>query len=279
VDVPVHIPDSGGNLIFYQPSIEDIAKIVIVDHLGYSMDDVFLVGVTQWEGTDPAAFYWDMYTTVQFFADSCLHTVRYDHALGLIRDHKVDDQSKTLAKFNAAFGDQTSYYNWALVDLYKDITELNLQTLFANAKTDGWAMADVEWHDEWYNGLSETDKHLDHNFVPRELMDQVLQEYFGIRLEDLPEESYAGLTYIDLIGWYSVVASDYSAVEQFRAVGLEERENGEIWLYYTCDGSNDLRVVSLRLSRNSNVPWQIMFNAEYIPYLMYSTTTAESIPN
>ena len=249
-------------------TVDNVAEHTIVNLFGFSMDESHVLGFE----VSPEHY------VVEFLAAGCHYKVFVDAVSGERIDHEAEDQGDTLERFNVAFGDQTSYYNWALVDLYKDITELNLQTLFANAKADGWDIPAVEWYDAWYEGLSETDKHLDHNFVPRELMDQILQVYFGIRLDDLPEESYAGLTYIDLIGWYSVVASDYSAVVQFRAVGLEERENGEIWLYYTCNGSNDLQVVSLRASRNSNVPWQIVFNAEYIPYLMYSTT-AESIPN
>lgn len=170
-----------------------------------------------------------------------------------------------LEKFNQIFGDQTSYYNWALVDPYTDITGLRLQTLFANAKSDGWLMPAVVWYPHWEESLPEWEKNLDHNFVPKGLMEEVLQAYYGVSLSDLPKECYSGMRYISIIGWYSCVASDYPVVEGFQAGGIEELENGDIALYYSRSDSNVMWVVTLRPSRNSNVPWLIVSNTPLPP--------------
>jgi len=97
------------------------------------------------------------------------------------------------------------------------------------------------------------------------LMNQVLEIYFGVQLTDLPTECFAGMRYIDTIGWYSCVASDYPVVEGFQAGGIEELENGDIALYYSRSDSNVMWVVTLRLSRNSNAPWQIVSNTPLPP--------------
>ncbi len=241
----------------------NVAEHVIVNLFGFTMEESHLLGVEVLNGR----------YVVSFFAAGCRYDVTVDAASGERIDHTAEDQYDALEEFNRIFGDQTSYYNWALVDLYQGATQLNLQSLFANAKTDGYEMPDVEWYDEWLNSIPEGWQNLDHNFVPKELMEQVMETYFGVRLEELPTECFAGLTYIDMTGWYSCVASDYPVTEKFRAVGMEERENGEIRLYYTCDGCNDLQVVTLTLSRNSAAPYQIRSNQQYVPYMMYTAVS------
>ena len=190
---------------------------------------------------------------------------------GIIQ-HTAEDQYDALEEFNRIFGDQTSYYNWALTDLYQDATELDLHALFVGANTSGYSMPDVDWYDNWYESLSEHDQNLDHKFIPKALMEDVLATYFGVKLSSLSESCFAGLKEIPLVpSWYSCI--DYvTYTDEFQAVGFEERENGNLALYYTSEYGG-LRVVTLTLSRNSTAPYQIRSNQQYVPYMMYTAVS------
>ena len=241
-------------------TVENVAEHVIVNLFGFTMEESHVLGIEVLN---------DRYV-VSFFAAGCRYDVTVDAASGERIDHTAEDQYDALEEFNRIFGDQTSYYNWALTDLYQDATELDLHALFVGANISGYGMPDVDWYDNWYESLSEHDQNLDHKFIPKALMEDVLATYFGVKLSSLSESCFAGLKEIPLVpSWYSCI--DYvTYTDEFQAVGYEELENGNLALYYTSEYGG-LRVVTLRLSRNNQVPWQILSNKKHIHDVVYET--------
>lgn len=217
------------------------AKALVMDYLGCTQEEADIIYTNYGKNTAG-----DYNYTFRLFANGRLEDVGIRAYSGEILWHDTEDQSEAIARFNTLFGDIGSYYNWALNSFYSDPAEMNLNKLFKNADSSDYLMPAVEWYGEWYNSLPEFERELDHNLIAGALMEDVLEEYFGISLADMDENSFSGLTEIRLIGWYSCVANDFEVTEDFAAHGYETLENGDIMLFYTSANSKSLCAVTLR---------------------------------
>ena len=101
------------------------------------------------------------------------------------------------------------------------------------------------WRDEstWVNAHK----------MPRQYISDVLDEYFGVALEDLdiPEE----WTYYEETNSYYVIRSDGYGVAGFTVTDVQTDENGLIYVYWTVDYSRDTRSEEIKFM---NEPQMVM---------------------
>lgn len=154
------------------------------------------------------------------------------------------DSSAALAEFNDLFGNLGGWYNRTLTSLYTSPEQLDLQLFFYRGfDTESQTPTDEEWAE--LEGLEGFDINYDLIRLPGDKMNEVLEAYFGVTLEDMSAESFEGLTYLESTGCYYFMTTDFVGAEDFAATGMEVLENGTIRLYYTLGGV-DAYVVTLK---------------------------------
>ena len=155
-----------------------------------------------------------------------------------------------LAKFNALFGELGSWYNKALCCEYATPAQLELWTFFlsafneeSNQVTDSERaqLKDLIGNPDVYDHID----NLDITRLPADRMNQVLQDYFGITLDDIDDAGFAGQLYLESTDCYYIIGGGAAVVKEFNAVSVEYMDDGSIRVYYTANWTNTVYVVTL----------------------------------
>lgn len=168
-----------------------------------------------------------------------------------------------VAKFQELLKDNNNYYYFrAMGVIFEDPEEINLEYLFYNGllakdRQDRNEYTDSEvaflkdyaknstWRDEsaWVNAHK----------MPRQYLNDVLVDYFGVTLEDLdiPEE----WTYYEETDSYYVIRSDGYGVTGFTVTDVQTDENGLIYVYWTANYIRDTRTEEIKFI---NEPQMVM---------------------
>ena len=183
----------------------------------------------------------------------CNQEVLLDQA----KDQVLIDEFQNLLKDNNNY-----YYFRAMGVIFEDPEEINLEYLLYNGllakdRQDQSEYTDSEvaflkdyaknstWRDEsaWVNAHK----------MPRQYLNDVLVEYFGVALEDLdiPEK----WTYFEETDSYYVIRSDAYGVAGFTVTDVQTDENGLIYVYWTVDKIMDTRSEEIKFI---NEPQMVM---------------------
>ncbi len=138
-----------------------------------------------------------------------------------------------LDAFTALFGNCESWYNRCAGQEYESPNELNLRFFFGSGFEDeSQKPTDQEWVELGYQS-SRFEINLPLIRLPVDKMDAVLTEYFGITLEDLSEESFDGLVYLESTNCYYFETGGVDGLgERFQAIDVETQSDGTILLTY-----------------------------------------------
>ncbi len=167
-------------------------------------------------------------------------------------------EQEELAKFTALFGDVKSWYNKAVAHRYNTPQELDLYAFFNGGFDDDTG----EYTDSEMAGLLALgfNENLDFFRLPPDKMEQVLQQYYGITLEDLSDGSFAKLTYLESTGNYYYNGGGAYVVINFKAIDMETKDDGTIALFYTGESIYPSDVVyEVGLKPNGD-GYQILYN-------------------
>jgi hypothetical protein len=154
------------------------------------------------------------------------------------------------ADFNALFGELGSWYNKALCCEYATPAQLELWTFFlsafneeSNQVTDSERaqLKDLIGNPDVYDSID----NLDITRLPADRMNQVLQDYFGITLDDIDDAGFAGQLYLESTDCYYIIGGGAAVVKEFNAVSVEYMDDGSIRVYYTANWTNTVYVVTL----------------------------------
>lgn len=155
-----------------------------------------------------------------------------------------------LADFNSLFGELGSWYNKALCCEYATPAQLELWTFFlsafneeSNQVTDSERaqLKDLIGNPDVYDSID----NLDITRLPADRMNQVLQDYFGITLDDIDDAGFAGQLYLESTDCYYIIGGGAAVVKEFNAVSVEYMDDGSIRVYYTANWTNTVYVVTL----------------------------------
>ncbi len=154
-----------------------------------------------------------------------------------------------LAKFNALFGNLDSWYNKALTSEYTTPAQLDLMLFFlAEFREESNQVTDSERAQlkDLY-GYSDYIDMLDITCLPVDKMNQVLQDYFGITLDEVDAAGFEELDYLESTNCYYIIGGGASGVMDFNALAVETLEDGSIRVTYKqFTGSDDeIYVVTL----------------------------------
>ena len=150
----------------------------------------------------------------------------------------ADPNRKELKKFNELFGAASSWYNRALTCEYTSPTQISLEYLFyAGFPGESRDPTNAEWVQlKGYPGFN---KNYDLMRLPVDKMNAVLQELFGITLEDMEDVAFADVVYLESTNCYYHMVTDFRCVENFNAIAVEYLDDGTIRVKYTQDEQLD----------------------------------------
>ena len=161
--------------------------------------------------------------------------------------------AEVLAEFNALFGELGSWYNKALYCEYATPAQLVLFEFFLSAfneesnqvsASERAQLKDLIGNPDVYDHID----NLDITRLPTDRMNQVLQDYFGITLDDIDDAGFAGQLYLESTDCYYIIGGGAAGVMEFNALAVEYLEDGTIRLTYTQDcwrGEATMYVVTL----------------------------------
>ena len=140
---------------------------------------------------------------------------------------------QTVAELTAKFSEPGSWYNMALTCVYASSKDLNLRMFFSfgGFKDESREPTDQEW--EHLKDIPSFDINYDFYRLPVSKINAVLTEHFGITVEDLSEESFLGLQYLEDTDCYYYMDTGVHYILDFAVTKTTVLEDGTICLYYT----------------------------------------------
>lgn len=142
--------------------------------------------------------------------------------------------------------------------MYTDPSQINLRLLFYRGFSDE-SQTPTDAEREELQGKVTLE--LDLRRLPVEKMNQVLSRYLGITVDEMDVSSFAGLVYLESTNCYYFSVGDVEYVDNFKAIRVENMEDGTVRLYYTATshalGINGAGVAVLKLVDGQ---WQILSN-------------------
>ena len=139
-----------------------------------------------------------------------------------------------LQAFTDMLGDSRSWYNRALACEYAKPEELELYWFFyCGFPDESQKPTAEEW--EQLKDKQGFDENCDLIRLPEYKMDQVLQDYFGISLEDIPAEGFSRMTYLESTDCWYFMITGYYGVERPQVLAVETLENGTVHVRYEAD--------------------------------------------
>ena len=147
---------------------------------------------------------------------------------------------KELATCNTLFGTHRNWYNKTLACEYATPAQLDLTALFRgtfrteiNQVTDSERaqLKDLIGNPDVYDDIDS----LDITRLPVERMNWILQQYFGITLDDVDDAGFEGLHYLESTDCYYIIGGDENIVMEFNALAIEYLGDGTVRVTYTQD--------------------------------------------
>ena len=138
----------------------------------------------------------------------------------------------TLADLTARFSEWGSPYNMALCSDYDTPAKLDLMDFFYQGFADEPTKpTDGEWAQ--LKDLPFFDINMSLHRLPTAKMDPVLQEIFGITLEEMDDSAFEGLAYLEDTDCYYFMTTGARGTEDFTVTASEALEDGTIRIHYT----------------------------------------------
>ena len=155
----------------------------------------------------------------------------------LAKIHEIaNNPKKALEEINELFGNLTSWYNKALTSDYDTPSQLVLSQFFLNAfPEEDNKVSDSERAELKALYGNDLIDFLDITRLPVDRMNQVLQEYFGITLDEFDVAADRDLHYLESTDCYYIIGGGASCVMDFKAHAIETNANGTITVYYTAN--------------------------------------------
>lgn len=195
-----------------------------LEAMGFTQEDAFILGITVVENS-----YGDFYRA-HFFAAGCEYKVDIGlYGSGYIR-HTAADLYDEMEHLQTLFGTMGTVYNTSLCLRYNSPAELILYYLFYNGFDDGVPLTEEET-DALKDVLM---LELDVFRLPASKMDDCLQTYFDISLEELDESCFAGLYYLESTDCYYMAHSDFLCTEP-TFLAMTQNADGTLSIYYDPD--------------------------------------------
>lgn len=142
------------------------------------------------------------------------------------------EEEALLAKLDALFGDWDSWYNITLTSFYETPEQIDLKCFVNNSLIpQGDDLTDEEYA---FVSNYTTLLWMDIRRIYPADIEEVLQQYLGIGLEDLESPAYTYLPYWEETGCYYLIANDVDYTYEFHAESVEILEDGTICMTYTC---------------------------------------------
>lgn len=153
------------------------------------------------------------------------------------------DPPEELEPYNTLFGDFKSWYNKALTCEYSSREFLSMRDLFYCGFEGEGVPTDAEWDAlKDKPGFNE-----DYDFfrLPKDKMNAVLTEYFGITLDYIDSTGFEGLEYLESTDCYYLMHTDANGAEEFEAISTETLDDGSIQVFYRASSHDGMYVVTL----------------------------------
>ena len=135
-----------------------------------------------------------------------------------------------LAKYAAYFSEYGSWYTQALTSFYDSAKDVNISELFYNGFKELIAEGLTDAEKAYLDGL-ERPLYGDIFRLPKEEMDKVLQQYFGIQYEKTVKVGTEYLAYWEETESFYMGHGDTNATKMVPYAGVQ-RPNGNIVLFY-----------------------------------------------
>ncbi|MGM9640358.1 MAG: hypothetical protein ACI3V3_03230, partial [Faecousia sp.] len=145
----------------------------------------------------------------------------------------VDEQ--TLSRLQALFGDPNGWYSQALTSAFQTPEEINLKELFYRGILETDEVLSEEERTYLESVWSEFECQLDITRIPTARMEEVLQQYLGLSLEDTAGVGLEDLTYWEDADCYYLSHGDTNAI-QILVHSAYIQPDGTIQMYY-CNGN------------------------------------------
>lgn len=174
-----------------------------------------------------------------------------------------------LAKLGIQFESGCTWYNMALTSRYESTNQINLSNLFYN----GFADESHRFTEKELEGLKALEEQgillvsedFDMTRLPVDKMNAVLEMYFGTTLDQLDEECFEGLVYLESTDCYyfKVQHTDSLSAENITITAFQTLEDGTVNVYYSMDDWQASGDFSVSLRQYDNV-WQIVSNLQVV---------------
>ena len=149
-----------------------------------------------------------------------------------------------LADLTAKFSEWGSPYNMALCSDYDTPAKLDLMAFFYQGFADeSTKPTDGEWAQ--LKDLPFFDINMSLHRLPTAKMNPVLQEIFGITLEEMDASAFDGLAYLEDTDCYYFMTTGARGTEDFTVTASEALEDGTIRIHYTAAFTEE-HIVTLR---------------------------------
>lgn len=187
---------------------------------------------------------WRLYLLEDVYAQGL---ISQENIVQLAQIHRESiDLDAELEKFNTIFGGLGSWYNKALTSEYTTPEKLVLSQFFLNAfSEDGNEVTDSERAQLKAIYGSDVIDFLDITRLPVDSMNQVLQEYFGVTLDEIDVASDKDLHHLESTDCYYIIGGGASAFKGFQALSFETLYDGSICVYYIADWEDTVYAVTI----------------------------------
>jgi maltose-binding protein MalE len=176
---------------------------------------------------------------------------RYVEKMDAVVEQPNWEQNEALASLVKLVGDVDSWYNKALSCEYASPEQLDLGVFFLNAfREESNLVTDSERAQLKNLYGSDLIDILDITRLPVERMNAVLQEYFGITLEDIDEAGFKDLHYLESTNCYYIIGGGASGIMDFKALSVETLHDGSICVYYTANWDDAVYAFTLTATDN-----------------------------
>lgn len=167
-----------------------------------------------------------------------------------------DKNIQEMNTFNELFGNMGSWYNMALTCQYASPAELRLENFFYNG-LPGETNTATDNERSLLKAHFEDMEFADLIRLPVGRMNKILTACFGVTVEELNDEAFDGLVYLESTDCYYMMHSDALATENFCISAIEKTDDGTIRLTYTTS-YNDCENLVVLVPRGDS--YQILSN-------------------
>lgn len=232
---------------------EETAKETALAYANFAADSVS--GLTAFLNESDSSY------LVSFDAEGVHYEITIHATSGLILEVKLPSGARPQSVgFDVFAGGRGNWLRQGLTHAYATHSQLKLYQIFGRGFDDEsqeptdeeTAYLNTVWTTNWAD--------LDLIRLPADKIDQVLQQYYGIRLDELDAACFEGLAYMESTGCYYYATGDVNAVEShyINAYRTQTLSDGSLRVYYYLDYTHyEPWVVTLR---QNDRDWVILSN-------------------